>query len=89
MIKFRVYTFDTCGNARDGFEVNDRFSHGEIEVSDCSPRVVFKALREASLVVDSKKVCIGSGSGNYMGGHLDIEMRRNGKPLGFLERVSG
>lgn len=87
MIKFRVYTFDTCGNARDGFEVNNRFGHGEIEVSDCSPRVVFKALRDLGLTVDGKKVCIGKGSLNYMGGHLDIEMRGNGKPLGFLERV--
>lgn len=30
--KFKLWTYDVWGNARDGFEVNDRYSHGYVTI---------------------------------------------------------
>lgn len=30
--KFRLWTYDVWGNARDGFDVNDRYSHGYVSI---------------------------------------------------------
>lgn len=30
--RFRLWTYDVWGNARDGFDVNDRYSHGTVEI---------------------------------------------------------
>ena len=29
---FRLWTYDVWGNARDGYDVNDRYSHGYVEI---------------------------------------------------------
>jgi hypothetical protein len=29
---YRLWTYDVWGNARDGFDVNDRYSHGAVEI---------------------------------------------------------
>lgn len=36
--KFRLWTYDVWGNARDGFDVNDRYSHGYVSIR-CKRRV--------------------------------------------------
>ena len=30
--KFRLWTYDVWGNARDGYDVNDRYSHGYVTI---------------------------------------------------------
>ncbi|MDP3939777.1 MAG: hypothetical protein Q8R92_16795 [Deltaproteobacteria bacterium] len=39
--KFTLWTYDVWGNARDGFDVNDRYKHGDIAIR-CK-REVFNA----------------------------------------------
>ena len=31
--KFRLWTYDVWGNAREGFSVNDRCSHGYVNIA--------------------------------------------------------
>jgi hypothetical protein len=30
--KFKLWTYDVWGNARDGFDVNDRYGHGHVTI---------------------------------------------------------
>jgi hypothetical protein len=47
MITYRVSTFDVWGNNRDGFEVNDAWNAGTIEVQDnATDEEIFKAVKE-------------------------------------------
>ena len=32
MVKYQVWTYDVWGNERDGFEVNDRYKQGTVEI---------------------------------------------------------
>ena len=86
-MQFIFLVHETYGNKRDGFEVNQSYNKGVIEVKDYSARSVFKAIREKDFVLDSRRVCIGGQTNNYMGGHIDIVERHSGKPLAFLQRV--
>lgn len=71
-----------------GWETNDMRTAGTIDVpkdKSYDTRTIFKALREQlDLTVDSRKVCIPNSP--YCAGHLDVEYRRSGKPVAFLER---
>lgn len=37
--KYRLWTYDVWGNARDGYDVNDRYSHGYVSVR-CKAKTV-------------------------------------------------
>lgn len=85
---FTILTHDTWGNAREGWDVNQSYSHGTITVDAVTPRKLISAMREAGLTYNSKRMaCLRSAirSTPYMGGHIDL-MERNGKPVGFLQR---
>lgn len=88
--KFELYTYDTWGNADDGYEVNDvsRIATIELDSSDgefgCDPVAVF--IEQGDLKPDIRETCDfvdypGVGLG------FEIESKADGKPLGRIEEV--
>jgi len=88
--KYRLWTFDIWGNARDGFDVNDRFSHGYVtikckrrdynagtahEFSDWEPTD-----RQLSRVAGFLRVTWDGQEGHYF-----AESSSNGRPIGELD----
>lgn len=87
--KFRLWTYDVWGNARDGFDVNDRYSHGYVEIvckradynvgtphafSDWEPTD-----RQLSRAAGFTRVSWDGSEGTYY-----AEATRNGRPIGEL-----
>lgn len=89
-VAYRVRLFDTWGNARDGWEVNDVHNGPVIRLPyGGGVRAMIRAMREAGLVWDSRRMMpLGEAmsSSPYMGGHIDL-CQRDGKPVGQLERL--
>ena len=87
--KFRVWTYDVWGNARDGFEVNDRYAHGTVEIV-CREQVFnvgtlheFSTFdptdRQLSRAAGFLRVTWDGSEGTYY-----AEGARNGRPVGEL-----
>ena len=87
--KFRLWTYDVWGNARDGFDVNDRYSHGTVEI--VCKRAVFNVGtphefetfeptdRQLSRAAGFKGVSWEGSDGTFY-----AEVARNGRPVGEL-----
>ena len=87
--KFRLWTYDVWGNARDGFDVNDRYSHGYVEIV-CKHEVFnagtpheFETFeptdRQLSRAAGFSRAAWEGQDGTYY-----AEDSRNGRPIGEL-----
>ena len=84
-MRVRAWTYDVWGNARDGYEVNDRYDAGTFVVDHRtwhSARAIMKAARQMlgikpryrlSLDGDDKTIYINSATDGYPFGELYIE----------------
>lgn len=91
--KYRVRTYDVWGNARDGFDVNDRRSQGTVEIR-CKLEVFNPGTesefatwtptdRQLSRACGFRGVSWDrSGDPDYT---IDCEVSRNGRPVGQVE----
>jgi hypothetical protein len=74
-----LYTYDVWGNRRDGYEVNDTYTSGEVSSPLLQPSDSWLAglcgLRNDQVDID--------GDDNY----ITVNRRSDGKPLCHLERV--
>jgi len=88
--KYRLWTYDTWGNARDGFDVNDRTSHGyvtikcKLEIFNAGTAQEFATWeptdRQLSRAAGFSRVSWEGQEGNYY-----AEDSRNGRPIGELD----
>lgn len=87
---YRLWTYDVWGNARDGYEVNDRYSHGEISIK-CKLQVhnigtehEFATWeptnRQLTIAVAGKRL-----SWEWQEHSYEAEDSKTGKPVGCLE----
>lgn len=86
---FRIWSYDVWGNARDGFDVNDRYKHGLVEIR-CK-RETFNAGtphefhawnptdRQLSRAAGFSRVSWDGSDGCFY-----AEDSRNGRPIGEL-----
>lgn len=88
--KFRLWTYDVWGNARDGFDVNDRYSHGHVEIL-CKRQVFnvgtpqeFETFEPTDRQLSRAAGFLGvTWDGNGDGAYY-AEASRNGRPVGEL-----
>ena len=87
--KFRLWTYDVWGNARDGWEVNDRYSHGVVAIK-CE-RAVFNVGTAHEFETFEPTDRQLSRAAGFTGVQWDgqegcyyAETRRNGRPVGEL-----
>ena len=88
--KYRLWTYDVWGNARDGFDVNDRYSHGYVEI--VCKREVFNtgtAHEFATFEPTDRQLSRAAGfsRASWEGGSEGVyyaESSRNGRPIGEL-----
>jgi hypothetical protein len=84
--KYEVRSLDVWGNARDGFEVNNSFRAGHVEVPPhASDRDFLRALRDGGFLS-------AASSGGVVikwedDVHADVNLRRSDMPLLQLSRV--
>jgi len=91
--KYELWTYDVWGNARDGFDVNDRYKHGTVSIK-CN-RQVFNAgtPNEFSMYEPTdRQLSLAAGFGvsvswDGMDGNYTAEAR-NGRPIGELIEVN-
>lgn len=88
--KYRLWTYDVWGNARDGFEVNDRSSHGYVEIK-CKLEI-FNAGTEhefATWEPTDRQLSRASGFSGVewegQEGYYDCALKSNGRPVGLLD----
>lgn len=55
MMKWIVFVLDVWGNEEDGFEINDKFSAGVIEVEDDKEETLFNKLKEKGYFKETTK----------------------------------
>lgn len=96
---YALWTYDVWGNARDGWDVNDRYSHGTVTIA-CK-RAIFNAgrPREFSTYEPTDRQLSraagfigaawdgepgGEHNGRAYGGIYHAENPRNGRPIGEL-----
>jgi hypothetical protein len=93
--KYRVWTYDVWGNARDGFDVNDRRSQGTVEIR-CKVEVCNEGTdREFASWSPSdrqlSRACGFRGVSWDMSSDPDdtvsCEVSRNGRPVGEVEFI--
>ena len=91
--RYRAWSYDVWGNARDGFDVNDRYDHGHVDIR-CKRQVYnagaaheFAAYdptdRQLSRAVGARGV-EWDGESDYT---LYATQRRNGRPICELEFI--
>lgn len=86
---FRLWTYDVWGNARDGFDVNDRYDHGYVTIK-CK-REVFNAGTQNEFETFNPTDRQLSRAAGFNGVAWDgdgesfyAEVSRNGRPVGEL-----
>lgn len=91
---YRLWTYDVWGNARDGFEVNDRYDHGELAGVRCRLEVFNAGTPHefhTHAPTDRQLSRLVGGKGLSWDGESDhtlyAEFGRNGKPACELEFV--
>ena len=92
MPKFRVWTYDVWGNAKDGYEVNDRreltdYFHDDklLQVPDDSDDTVIRALKDRGWLKKTAQKRWLDIQGD--GSSISIDVRRDGYPLLGLELI--
>ena len=89
---FDVYTYDVWGNARDGFDVNDRYKSGTVDIR-CKRQVFNEGTEHQfeSFEPTDRQLSIAAafcGSVTWDGdGNIYYATARNGKPIGELHYV--
>lgn len=81
-----IWSLDVWGNAKDGFEVNDRCAIDrafELPL-DATDDQIIKALRAANILNPKQRPCRYEVDGSDET-HIDINWASNGKPLLSLE----
>ena len=91
---WELSTYDVWGNSRDGYEVNDRYGHGEVEVF--APQTVYNVGMAGEFVGASltdrqiKRLfgvnCRISTDGDDL--TIYVERERDGYPIGELQCTS-
>jgi hypothetical protein len=88
--RYRVYTYDVWGNARDGFDVNDVYRHGTVDIR-CKLEVYNEGTEHefAAWIPTDRQLSIACGcrgvswdNGADPDHLISCEDRRNGKPVG-------
>lgn len=86
---FRLWTYDVWGNARDGFDVNDRYSHGNVSIKckreafNVGTSMEFSTWeptdRQLSRAANATRCAWEGQDGTYY-----AQDSRNGRPVGEL-----
>ena len=91
---YRLYTYDVWGNARDGFQVNDRYWQGEIGVT-CKRQVYNAGTDQEFATYEPTDLQLNraiGGRGLSWDGESDhtlyAENKRNGCPACELEAIN-
>lgn len=91
--KFQIWTYDVWGNAREGFDVNDRYKHGVVAIA-CKRKVYNEGTAhqfESYEPTDRQLSCAAGFTGvSWEGGDgtFYAEASRNGRPIGELCEVT-
>jgi hypothetical protein len=88
-LTFEIWSYDVWGNARDGFEVNDRSKVGKITVTakrtthNAGTPHEFSTYHPTDRQLARAANCTGCVF-DYSDGSYEITLRRNGRPIGQL-----
>jgi hypothetical protein len=86
MPKWRVLSLDVWGNPEDGFEVNDRYGIGKIELpEDYTDAQLLRVLKDAGFVrpyVTLARIEIEDDGA----GLISLDQKKDGRPVFQLER---
>lgn len=84
-MKYRVVTYDICGNPKDGYEINEEHPFGTVEISDSATnKEICKILhRHGKLITsDLRRLEVE----DYAVGRIEIYWRKGRFPLcGLIE----
>lgn len=91
---WRIWTFDVWGNAKDGYEVNNRYSHGTVELRIPQTRHNIGSSQEFLSASPSDRQikrafgvnCRVDTDGDDL--HIEVTRQRDGYPIGSMECVS-
>lgn len=88
--EYRLWTYDVWGNARDGFDVNDRASHGYVTVK-CRLEIFNAGTAQEFATWEPTDRQLARASG-FVGcewegqeGYYDAAQKSNGRPVGLLD----
>jgi len=91
--RFRVWTYDVWGNAKDGYEVNDRYSHGYVEI-ECAAEIFNPCTPHEFTTYNptDEQLCDALGVTNFArfewegdGDVFYCQRSKDGRPMGELE----
>lgn len=82
---WRVWTYDVWGNAEDGYEVNDRYSQGFIDLPDePENEEILQALIDMGILNSDVKLSDIEIGGDDVS--ITVDAAEDGYPLAGLER---
>ena len=84
MREWRVWSYDVWGNAREGFEVNDRFEIDKVYIDDSIIENKKKLATLIRKVFGLKKIQLSFDGDDRT---IYIEASRDGYPIGEMELV--
>lgn len=85
--KYIVQSLDVWGNSKDGYEINQAFNAGWINVPEsASDRDILRLLRDQGFLTDWTKGNVKLDDINGMGEHINIVNRKNGEPYIAIEK---
>lgn len=86
--RFRVWAYDVWGNAKDGFEVNDRSEIGTVDLGKhWSDERIFKELRREGYIAARKHARSFEFDNLVDTNAMEINVKRTGEPVLTLEIV--
>jgi hypothetical protein len=81
---YTVWSFNVWGNAKDGYEVNDRSNEGSIELPEnCTDNQIIKALKDSGYLKKGKHTSSFDIGGDDM--VITIDWAKDSYPLFSLE----
>jgi hypothetical protein len=94
-IKYDVFTYDVWGNARDGWDVNDRYRQGSVSI-ECQGETMNKGLADHEFIVfapTDRQLAIATGwrrcDWEWNDNGYTADLKANGRPVGeLIEQVS-
>ena len=83
---WRVFSLDVWGNARDGYEVNDRSGIGKVRLpDDATNEQIVRALKDAGILRKTVRMSQIAIDGDDM--FISIDQAKDGKPVFQLEVI--
>lgn len=82
-MKYNIFSLDIWGNEEDGWERNDYFSQGTIEILE-GENPIKRLIDENYLVEDAEKFVQYE---DFSNGYIDILLNENGKPILELQEL--